>query len=251
MLLAQAGHPERLVLLGVLLTADAGRPHVEQADDGGETRVRSGPPLRQTIRRRRPGVGQPAGEADYPLELLPVALDPPVRRGSGTGAVRRRRCQGLDVAVRPRADPDVGPGRRDGQAVIRSRTSGSVTGWPPAHRYTKRRPRRWRSMPGACQSERRRRGTPRTIPRRAAIDAPDLGQLGPGAPPLGNYGTVRSRTDCVEAPWPVRRAPGRRRSTGGSPACGSGPVRDASIRPGTRPSSRPRWTGWPSWATTG
>ena len=60
--------------------------------------------------------GQDPGEVDQPVELGVVASCPPAHVVAVLLATPRVAAGRLEVAVRARADPHVGPRRRDGQA---------------------------------------------------------------------------------------------------------------------------------------
>ena len=106
---------ERAVEPGVLVVADADQRQLEQLDDG-----------RQDLLPRHPGLGQVGvaaladlrqdpGEVDEALELGVVAPGPPAVVVAVLLAALGVAAGGLEVAGGIRADPDVGPGRRDRQ----------------------------------------------------------------------------------------------------------------------------------------
>ena len=64
-----------------------------------------------------PDVGELAGDLEHPLVLLRVPPRPPLVVVAVLAPAGGVEPGGLDVAVRPRADPHVLPGRRDRQGA--------------------------------------------------------------------------------------------------------------------------------------
>ena len=109
----QRREPVAAVLVGVLLAADPEQTAVEEADREPRTRsLESQLPSRALAELAR-SFGSARANVEHLVELLPVALLAPdgvvevLAPPGGIGA------DGLQVAVREPADPDVGPGRRD------------------------------------------------------------------------------------------------------------------------------------------
>ena len=116
MALAHRREPVGVVLLRVVLRADPEEAAVEQPDGAGEHLARAASrPARGPCATRARSCGSAARELDHRVELLGVApLAPAVVVAVllAPGGVDAGR---LDVAHRVGADPDVLPGRRDGE----------------------------------------------------------------------------------------------------------------------------------------
>ena len=108
---------ERVVLLGVLITAGAEVPEVEQVERQREDPVALPTPTPQIRGDLAPHLGEGRRHLQHPVELLLVALLLPLlvvevlTTASGVGA------DGLDVSVGIRADPHLLPGGWDHQSV--------------------------------------------------------------------------------------------------------------------------------------
>ncbi len=131
---AQGGQAEGAVQAGVLVVADPDEGHLEQPDDGGQDllarRGRAG-------RGRRRSASRIAGSASAKASIrsyLSVPRGAASGRGSGTAcgprASRPVACRWPSAA----ADPDVRPGRRDGQGLDPGQLSASRTVLPSAAR---------------------------------------------------------------------------------------------------------------------
>ena len=103
----------RLVLLGVVLRADAEEAAVEEAHRAGEHALPRQPPLGEVLRRGSADDRQRAREAEHLVELLLVAPSAPLRVVEVLPPSRRVRAHRLDVAEGVGADPDALPGGRD------------------------------------------------------------------------------------------------------------------------------------------
>lgn len=101
------------VLLGVALGPDAEEPAIEQPDGAGEHALAPERPAAEMPFRGLAQAGQGPREAHHLVELLPVSALPPGGVVEVLSPARCIRPDRLDVAVRIRADPDVGPRRRD------------------------------------------------------------------------------------------------------------------------------------------
>ena len=111
---ARGGLPGRAVGVGVVVVADPEVAEVEQADGNGRRAFQRHPVPGKVTADPAPGPRQVDGGRGHSVELRLVAVLPPgrvVQVLAPAGSVPRR----LLVAVRDRADPDVAPGRRDGQ----------------------------------------------------------------------------------------------------------------------------------------
>ena len=109
--------PVRLVLLGVALGADAEEPAVEQADGAGEHALTHEPAPRRSCDTapRRAGSTRANRTISSNFSRSRRLRHP---GGRGTGAGRPRRCPTAWMwPLGSRADPDVGPRRRDHQAA--------------------------------------------------------------------------------------------------------------------------------------
>src|SRR4029079_15956102 len=102
-----------LVLLGVLLAADAKEAPVEQPHRACEDALAARLSGAELPAARRARLRQRPGEVEHLLELLAVAPEAPLVVVAVLLPPTRIRADRLDVAVRQRADPDVLPGGRD------------------------------------------------------------------------------------------------------------------------------------------
>ena len=107
--------PEALVVACVLAVADPDGAVVEQPNDGGDDLFARHPGQRQVARDPFAEPGERPAEVDHPAVLRLVPNLAPARVVAVLLAAPRVAAGGLDVAARARADPDVGPGRRDGE----------------------------------------------------------------------------------------------------------------------------------------
>ena len=114
-LVAQGGQAEGVVLLGVLLVADADQRRLEELDDGRQHLLAPQAALRQVALDPLADLRQRVAEGDHAAELGLVADLPPVGVVAVLLAPPGVAAGRLQMAVRAGADPDVGPGRRDGQ----------------------------------------------------------------------------------------------------------------------------------------
>jgi len=103
----------RLVVRRVLLSADAEDPAIEQAYRRCEDSLTCRLFLVEIVRRDGAQLGQCARELDHRVELLLVPPLPPARVIEVLPTTPRIRPDRLEVTVRERTDPDVGPGVRD------------------------------------------------------------------------------------------------------------------------------------------
>ena len=107
---------ERSVDACVLLVADTDQAQLEQSHDRREHLVSRQALRGQVLPAAPPDPGQRSRERDHPLEVLGTAPLAPLRVIAvllPTACVATRR---LEMAVRPRADPDIGPGGWDGES---------------------------------------------------------------------------------------------------------------------------------------
>src|SRR5688572_29975509 len=100
--------PERLVLPGVLVVADADEGCLQQANDGGDDLFPGEAVLAQILIDALANARQRAPERDHVLVFRLVADLPPFGVIAVLLATARIAAGGLDVAVRRGADPDVG-----------------------------------------------------------------------------------------------------------------------------------------------
>src|SRR4029079_442900 len=111
--IVERGQAERPIEPCVLIVADTDQGQLQQPDDGGPQLLPGEARPREVAVDLFPDRRQSAGEGDEPLELGGVAP----RAVAGVVAVllaaARVTAGRLEVAVGPRADPDVGPGGRD------------------------------------------------------------------------------------------------------------------------------------------
>ena len=113
MALQHRREPEGLVLLCVLLRADAEEAAIEQACCAREHALARDLAQAQVLGGDSAEVRELAGEVDHLVELLLVAPQTPLRVVDVLPPPSRVGAHRLDVAHRVRADPDVLPGRRD------------------------------------------------------------------------------------------------------------------------------------------
>ena len=109
----EGGEPVRLVLRRVGLVADADERLVEQLDDEREHLLARQAAAPQVGVDRLADVGQDLAELRELAELVGVADLPPARVVAVLLAAAGVAAGGQDVAVLRRADPHVGPRRRD------------------------------------------------------------------------------------------------------------------------------------------
>src|SRR3954471_17995258 len=114
-LAAQGGDPKGVVLFGVLLVADPDEGRLQQLDDRGEHLLPPQAALRHVLLEPLADPGQGLAEGDHAAELGLVAHLPPFGVVAVLLAPAGVAPGRLQVAVRAGADPDVRPGRRDGQ----------------------------------------------------------------------------------------------------------------------------------------
>src|SRR4051812_42212585 len=114
---AQRGQAEGAVLLGVLLAADAEGAEVQQPDGGGEHSFPVQAAGTQGCAYGVPYIGKLLGDLQHALVLLGVPPGAPRVVVAVLPAAGGVDTGGLDVPVRPGADPDVAPGRRDREAA--------------------------------------------------------------------------------------------------------------------------------------
>src|SRR5690606_11994550 len=114
---AQGGEAVAPILAGVLVVADANERLLQQSHDQGEHLLAREAASSEVAL----GPASDAGERPCELDEAPVLrLVPhlaPARVVSVLLAAAGIAARGLDVPALDRADPDVGPCRRDGQAV--------------------------------------------------------------------------------------------------------------------------------------
>ncbi len=111
--LSETCHTEGLVFQGVILVPYTEISDIEQADDGRKHALSTEIPFSQITPYSRPKVGQSRPEAFYSGELLSISILPPLVVVAVLASPGRVDANGLNVAVRPGADPNVRPGRRE------------------------------------------------------------------------------------------------------------------------------------------
>jgi hypothetical protein len=109
----QRGQPERAVEPRVLVVTDPDERELEQADDRGEDLLAGQPRSGEVGIAAAPDARERSREGEHAVELLRAAPLVPVRVVAVLLAAAVIATGRLQVPVRPRADPDVGPGRRD------------------------------------------------------------------------------------------------------------------------------------------
>ena len=109
----QRGQAIGSVVLGVSLAAHPEEAEVEQPHSGREHPLPGQAASGQLRDDDLAGVGQRGGEIEHVIVLLLVPPFPPARMVEILPAPGRIEPDGLDVPVRPRADPHVLPGGRD------------------------------------------------------------------------------------------------------------------------------------------
>ena len=114
-ILPQGGETVALVLVRVVLRADAEQPAVEQPHGCREHAVTPHPVRRQVPPHHPPQLRQRFGELEHLVELLLIAPDAPIGVVEVLLAARRVDPCRLQVAARVHADPYVLPGGRDRQ----------------------------------------------------------------------------------------------------------------------------------------
>src|SRR3954454_1544830 len=114
-LVAQGGEPKGVVLFGVLLVADPDEGRLQQLDHRGEHLLPPQAAPRHVLLEPLADLGQGLAEGDHAPELGLVAHLPPFGVVAVLLAPAGVAPGRLQVAVRAGADPDVRPGRRDGQ----------------------------------------------------------------------------------------------------------------------------------------
>src|ERR1700722_7454815 len=102
-----------MIELGVLLTADAEKPEVDQPHRGGGHPITIEMRTAQVLRGGRPQVRQRACEPEHMRELLSLPLLPPHRVVAILGPAPAVDARGLDVTKGIGRGPDVLPGWRD------------------------------------------------------------------------------------------------------------------------------------------
>src|SRR6202171_566319 len=112
---AQGGEPERAVLAGVLVIANADERLGEQGHDRRQDLPPGQVASAQVAFHPLANVGKDLAELEHAAELRLVARRPAQRVVAILLAPPRVAGCGLDVASRIRADPDVAPGRRNHQ----------------------------------------------------------------------------------------------------------------------------------------
>ena len=125
------------------------RRHVEQPHDRRDDPLPAQRRAGAGRARRGAGCGAAPGERDQPVVLRLVAHLAPPRVVAVLLAAARVAPGRLDVAVRRRADPDVGPRRRDRERVDSRSLGPVVIVAPSGPMYWKPRPRLRRVIPGS------------------------------------------------------------------------------------------------------
>ena len=95
--------------IGVALRSDPQHSGVEDAEGGGQDALASQVATPQIAGDAPPGGGQGRREVEHPIELDPILLLPPRRVVEVLESFRRVAARRLDVPVRMRRDPHVGP----------------------------------------------------------------------------------------------------------------------------------------------
>jgi len=113
----QRGQPVGAVVLGVALAADPEEAEVQQPHRGGQHPLPGEPAAGQLGRDDLARVRQRRGELQHVIVLFLVALLAPARVVHVLPAPGGIEADGLDMAVRPRADPDFAPGGRDDEVL--------------------------------------------------------------------------------------------------------------------------------------
>ena len=169
---AHGGRAERVVEPRVLVVADAHQGELEQPHAPPRAPSRAAGPrsCQVACRRARRMRGQGRGERRPSGRTSSRRGAPPARVVAVLLATARVAAGGLDVAVRVRADPDVGPGRRDRERLdLLDASPRSRIVAPSGSRYEKPRPARRRVMPaGRPVSSGGRRGGPPARRRRSS-----------------------------------------------------------------------------------
>jgi hypothetical protein len=111
------GQPEGAVVASVLGVPDPDRGRLEEPDDGGHHLLPRQPRPGQVALDRGTDARERPTEADEPAVLRVVAHHPPARVITVLLPPARVTAGGLNVATRIRADPDIGPRRRDGESL--------------------------------------------------------------------------------------------------------------------------------------
>ncbi len=103
------------VLLGVFLVADTDQRLLQKCDNGGKHLLPRQAGQAQIAAQTCPQTGQGGAELDHVFIFVGVAHLAPARMVTGLLAAAGVAPGGLKVSTRIRANPDVGPGRRNGQ----------------------------------------------------------------------------------------------------------------------------------------
>jgi len=111
---AQGGQPERAVEPRVLIVPDPDQGELEQPDDGCQHFLAGQIRPSEILVDLRPDRRKDPGKGDQPGELGVVSAAPIPGVVAVDLATARVPTGRLEVAVRPRADPHLRPGRRDG-----------------------------------------------------------------------------------------------------------------------------------------
>src|SRR5690606_35303740 len=128
----KGGEPERIVLLGIALVADAKARRLQQPHQDREHLVAGQAREREGRAHPSPDRRQGAREYEHAVELVRLADLAPARVIAILLAPARVASRGLQVAALVAADPDAGPGRRDrerGDARERRRVAHALAAW--------------------------------------------------------------------------------------------------------------------------
>jgi hypothetical protein len=111
--IAERRQPERAVQSGVLVVADTDQRQLEQPNHGGQDLIARQAAHGKIRVTAPPDPRQRLGECQHAVELVGAPALVPVRVVAVLFAATRVPATGLDMAVRPRADPHIRPRGRD------------------------------------------------------------------------------------------------------------------------------------------
>ena len=114
---AHGGKPVAAIVAGIFLIADPDERDLEEAHDGRQDLLARQPAARLIFGHARTKPRQCPGKRQHAVELGGVAERAPVGVVAILLAALRIAPGRLQVALAVGADPDVGPGRRDGQPL--------------------------------------------------------------------------------------------------------------------------------------
>ena len=113
----EGGQAIALVLLGVFVAADPDEGRLQKIDDGGENLLTRQAAQSQMLSDLLADIRQALGEVQHVMVLGALADLPKARMITVLFAPSGVAARGLDVPIRFRADPNIGPGRRDGERL--------------------------------------------------------------------------------------------------------------------------------------